>query len=172
MRQIGYAMQFRGSAGPEEGKENQLWARTGSATNALLTALDAGGPQLAIEDAPAERVSFTSSVYMREDGEFTEDGTIDFGAAGTLRFSTVGTGRMGPSAQGRARPRRDRLAGGRRDGAARGRHRDRHLQLHRLRGRRGRGQPVGRPLRCGLTRCGNAAADAQTARAAAARRTA
>ena len=99
MRQIGYAMRFKGSAGPEEGKENQLWARTGSATNALSTALDAGGPQLAVEDAPAERVSFTSSVYMREDGEFTEDGTIDFGAAGTLRFSTVGTGRMGPSAQ-------------------------------------------------------------------------
>ena len=99
MRQIGYAMRFRGSAGPEEGKENRLWARTGSTTNALSTALDAGGPQLAIEDAPAERASFTSSVTMREDGEFTEDGTIDFGAAGTLRFSTVGTGRMGPSAQ-------------------------------------------------------------------------
>ena len=99
MRQIGYAMQFKGSAGPEEGKENQLWARTGSTTNALSTALDASGPQLAVEDAPAERASFTSSVFMREDGEFTEDGTIDFGAAGTLRFSTVGTGRMGPSAQ-------------------------------------------------------------------------
>ena len=99
MRQIGYAMRFKGSAGPEEGKENQLWARTGSTTNALSTALDGGGPQLAVEDAPAERASFTSGVYMREDGEFTEDGTIDFGAAGTLRFSTVGTGRMGPSAQ-------------------------------------------------------------------------
>jgi hypothetical protein len=99
MRQIGYAMQFKGSAGPEEGKENQLWARTGSATNALSTALDAGGPQLSIEDAPGEQASFTSSVQILEDGAFTEDGTIDFGEAGTLDFTTIGTGWMGPSAQ-------------------------------------------------------------------------
>ena len=99
MRQIGYAMQFRGSAGPKEGSDGELAARTGSATARLSTALDAGGPQLSIEDAPGERASFTSSVQILEDGAFTEDGTIDFGAAGTLDFSTVGTGRMGPSAQ-------------------------------------------------------------------------
>ena len=98
MRQIGYAMQFRGSAGPQEGKENELWAKTGSTTNGLSTSLDAGGPQVSMEDASEQRASFTSNVQMLEDGAFTEDGTIDFGEAGTLDFSTIGTGRMGPSA--------------------------------------------------------------------------
>ena len=87
MRQIGYAMQFRGSAGPQEGKENELWAKTGSTTNGLSTALGAGGPQVSMEDASEQRASFTSNVQMLEDGEFTEDGTIDFGEAGTLDFS-------------------------------------------------------------------------------------
>ena len=99
MSQIGYAMQFRGSAGPQEGKENELWAKTGSTTNGLATALGAGGPTLSIDAAPAQRASFTSNVQILEDGTFTEDGTIDFGEAGTLDFTTIGTGWMGPSAQ-------------------------------------------------------------------------
>ena len=98
MRQIGYAMQFRGSAGPQEGKENELWARSASTTNGLSTALGADGPTVSVDDAPAERASFTSGVQIAEDGSFTEDGTIDFGAAGTLDFSTIGSGWMGPSA--------------------------------------------------------------------------
>ena len=99
MRQIGYAMQFRGSAGPQEGKKNELWAKSGSATNSLSTALGAGGPTVSIDEAASQRASFTSNVQILEDGEFTEDGTIDFGEAGTLDFSTIGTGWMGPSAQ-------------------------------------------------------------------------
>ena len=99
MRQVGYAMQFRGSAGPQEGKENELWAKTGSTTKSLSTALGAGGPTVSIDEAASQRASFTSNVQMLEDGEFTEDGTIDFGEAGTLDFSTIGTGWMGPSAQ-------------------------------------------------------------------------
>ena len=99
MSQIGYAMQFRGSAGPQEGKENELWAKTGSTTNSLSTGLGADGPTLSIDSAAAERASFTSNVQMLEDGSFTEDGTIDFGEAGTLHFTTIGTGWMGPSAE-------------------------------------------------------------------------
>ena len=98
MRQIGYAMQFRGSAGPQEGKENELWAKSGSTTMRLSTSLDAGGPQVSTDDASEQRASFTSNVQMMEDGDFTEDGTIDFGAAGTLDFTTIGIGWMGPSA--------------------------------------------------------------------------
>ena len=99
MSQIGYAMQFRGSAGPQEGKENELWAKTGSTTNSLSTALGGGGPSLSIDEAASQRASFTSNVQILEDGEFTEDGTIDFGEAGTLDFSTIGTGWMGASAE-------------------------------------------------------------------------
>ncbi len=99
MRQVGYAMQFRGSAGPQEGKENELWAKSGSTTKSLSTALGAGGPTVSIDEAASQRASFTSNVQILEDGEFTEDGTIDFGEAGTLDFSTIGTGWMGPSAQ-------------------------------------------------------------------------
>ena len=99
MSQIGYAMQFRGTIEQQVGKENELWVKTGSATNSLSTALGAGGPTLTIDDAAAERASFTSRVQMLEDGSFTEDGTIDFGEAGTLHFTTIGTGWMGPSAE-------------------------------------------------------------------------
>jgi len=98
MRQIGYAMQFRGTVEQQVGKEDELWVKTGSTTNSLTTALGAGGPTLAIDEAAAERASFTSKVQMLEDGSSTEDGTIDFGEAGTLHFTTIGTGWMGPSA--------------------------------------------------------------------------
>ena len=99
MSQIGYAMQFRGSAGPKEGSEGELAAKTGSSTNSLTTALGADGPTLSIDEAASQRASFSSNVQILEDGEFTEDGTIDFGEAGTLDFSTIGTGWMGPSAE-------------------------------------------------------------------------
>lgn len=99
MRQIGYAMQFKGSAGPKRGKENELTAKSGSATSGLANSLGARGPRLSIKDGPREKASFKSSVQVLEDGAFTETGTIDFGKAGKLRFSTIGTGWMGPSAE-------------------------------------------------------------------------
>ncbi len=99
MTQIGYAMQFRGSGAPKPGKDNELAARSGSSTTSLTNSFGPGGPRLAVADGAGQAASFDSSVYMLEDGQFTEDGTIDFGEAGSLRFSTIGTGWMGDSAE-------------------------------------------------------------------------
>ena len=41
---------------------------------------------------------FQSRVVFTGDGEFQEDGVIDYGDGDTLEFSTVGSGHIGPSA--------------------------------------------------------------------------
>ena len=99
MKQIGYVMQFKGSGRPKRGSKTELAARSGSATSSLSNSFGARGPRFSIKDGPQEKASFKSNVHVLENGEFTEDGTIDFGTAGKLRFSTIGTGWMGPSAE-------------------------------------------------------------------------
>jgi hypothetical protein len=99
MKQIAYAMQFKGSGAPKRGKKNEMSARSGSSTSSLTNSVGARGPRLAIKDGARPKAAFKSNVQVLKKGEFTEDGTIDFGKGGKLRFSTIGKGWMGPSAE-------------------------------------------------------------------------
>lgn len=99
MRQIAYAMQFKGKGAPKRGKKKELSAKSTSSTSSLANSLGARGPRLSIKDAARPKAAFKSNVQVLRNGQFTEDGTIDFGKAGKLRFSTIGKGWMGPSAE-------------------------------------------------------------------------
>ena len=98
MKQISYVIQFRGSAGPKEGVEGVLSARTSGSASRISTAVDDGSVDATIEAIAGNSVSFVSDVFPNEDGTFTESGTIDFGGGNAFDFSTRGTGAMGPSA--------------------------------------------------------------------------
>ena len=98
MKQISYVIQFRGSAGPKEGEEGVLRARTSGAASAITTSISDSAVDAAIESIAGNTASFESDVFPNEDGSFTESGVINFGGGHGFTFSTRGQGAMGPSA--------------------------------------------------------------------------
>ena len=98
MKQINYVIQFRGSAGPKEGQEGVLEAKTTGKSSKITTYIDGISVDTAIAAAGGGSASFVSDVFPNADGSFTESGTIDFGGGNSFAFSTRGTGEMGPCA--------------------------------------------------------------------------
>jgi len=78
MREIVFALEFRGRAGPVSGSESKRQARTIAPSQALSTVLE-------------------SRVERFGDGSFVEDGTIAYGSAGTVAFETIGRGWVAPA---------------------------------------------------------------------------
>jgi len=98
MKQVIFALQFKGTAGPVEGAEGKLWAKTSASSQVLRTTLGEGGIAGSVEPAGGESITFESEVNSMADGAFVESGTIRYGSAGTVSFRTVGRGTMAPSA--------------------------------------------------------------------------
>jgi hypothetical protein len=101
MREIVFALEFRGRGGPVEGSPNQRRARTTAPSQALRTVLEPGGVTASVEAVPGDRAVLESRVERFPDGTFAEDGTITYGSAGAISFDTVGRGYVGPAADGR-----------------------------------------------------------------------
>jgi hypothetical protein len=97
MRHLVFALQFKGSAGPVEGAEGKLWAKTSASSQVLRTTLAANDIQAAIDSAGGSSAAFESEVQMATDGTFLESGSISYGGAGRVTFKTVGRGVIGPS---------------------------------------------------------------------------
>jgi hypothetical protein len=97
MRQLTFALQFKGSAGPVPGSDTKLQAKTSASGQTLRTALRPGGIDAGVDSLGGEAVRFESEVQMVGDGTFLEAGTIAYGGAGTISFETVGQGILGPS---------------------------------------------------------------------------
>jgi hypothetical protein len=97
MRQLTFALQFKGSAGPVPGSETKLRAKTSASGQTLRTALRASGIEAGVDSLGGEAATFESEVQVVGDGKFLEAGTIAYGGAGTLSFETVGQGILGPS---------------------------------------------------------------------------
>ncbi len=89
MKQLTYAMQFKGSAAPTD------------AANPGVLGVKANGKSvgsaLAGSLVEAGKADFDSTVRMMEEGSFDEDGTISFGNGNSLRFSTLDKGHVAPS---------------------------------------------------------------------------
>jgi hypothetical protein len=100
MKHIVFALQFKGTAGPVEGVEGKLWAKTTATSQTLRTVIGAKSVEPSIEGAGAGTASFESTVQMIGEGTFQESGSIAYGAAGKLAFKTVGRGILGPSPMG------------------------------------------------------------------------
>jgi hypothetical protein len=97
MKDLVFALQFKGKARPVEGVEGKLVARTTAASQILRTALTAKGLQARMESRPGPRATFESEVQMTGAGTFVESGRIRYGKADAVTFKTAGQGVLGAS---------------------------------------------------------------------------
>ena len=97
MKQIIYAMQFKGKAAPTA-SANVMKAATSASSNTITTAIGGAGVQGKIEPAAGGKAEFESEVTITGETSFLEKGTIRFGDGNhRLRFSTVEHGYLGDS---------------------------------------------------------------------------
>ena len=97
MRELVFALEFKGSAAPVPGSETRLRATTSANGQTLRSTLKPDRIEVAIEPAAGERATFESEVEIVGDGAFLESGTIAYGKASKITFKTVGRGVLGPS---------------------------------------------------------------------------
>ncbi len=97
MREIVFALEFRGSAGPSGGSATTRRARTSAPSQTLRTLLGRGGIEAGVEPVSGDEADLDSTVERLPDGGFVEQGTITYGRLGRVSFSTVGRGTVGPS---------------------------------------------------------------------------
>jgi hypothetical protein len=97
MKELVFALEFKGSAAPVPGSDKKLQARTSASSQILRSLLDADGIQAGVQSASGGSASFESEVEIVGDGMFVESGTIRYGDAGQVSFKTVGRGTLGPS---------------------------------------------------------------------------
>jgi hypothetical protein len=98
MKQVMYAMQFRGSAAPKAGATGVIKAATSASSCTLSSIVSAAGVTSTLMPAQGGKASFESEVTLSGETSFTETGTIRFGDSNhSLRFTTVGQGFLGKS---------------------------------------------------------------------------
>lgn len=94
-RQIVFALEFRGQAGPSPGNARRRRARSTAPSQALSTELGRRGITAHVEPRPGAAAVLDSEVERYDDGSFIEWGTIRYGEAGGISFTTVGRGIVG-----------------------------------------------------------------------------
>ena len=97
MRELVFALEFRGTAGAVAGSESRRQARSVAGSQALSTVLGGEGIAARVEPVAGESAVLESRVERFGDGSFVEDGTITYGSAGTVTFETLGRGWVGPA---------------------------------------------------------------------------
>jgi hypothetical protein len=97
MKELVFALEFKGNAAPVPGSDKRLQAKTSATSQTLRSILRADGIQASVESAGAGSASFQSEVDIVGEGMFVESGTIQYGDAGKVSFRTVGRGTLGPS---------------------------------------------------------------------------
>ncbi len=101
MREIVFALEFRGRGGPVPGSSTKRQARTTAPSQAWRAIVGPDGVRAATEPVAGESAVLESRVERAPDGSFVEDGTITYGRAGSVTFDTVGRGHVGPAPDGR-----------------------------------------------------------------------
>jgi hypothetical protein len=94
MRELIYAMRFKGHATPVGSAGNVLKASTTAPSTTLASSVGPHGLASALHPAEGGAATFASEVTFTGATSFIESGTITFGAGNTLRFSTVGAGHL------------------------------------------------------------------------------
>ena len=97
MKELVFALEFRGSAAPVPGSDKKLQAKTSAGSQTLRSVLKADGILVSVESAGGGSATFESEVEIVGDGMFVESGSIRYGDAGKVSFKTVGRGTLGPS---------------------------------------------------------------------------
>jgi hypothetical protein len=97
MREVVFALEFTGLAGPLPGSTSKRWARSRAASQTWSIALRADGIHTRVDVMAGERAELESRIERFGDGTFVEDGTIAYGSAGSVTFETVGRGWVEPA---------------------------------------------------------------------------
>lgn len=97
MREIVFALEFRGVAGPVGASPTIRRARTSAPSQTLRTLIGPGGIEAGMEPQSGDQAVMNSIVERFPDGSFVEEGTITYGPLGGVSFSTAGRGTVGPS---------------------------------------------------------------------------
>jgi hypothetical protein len=97
VREIVFALEFKGSAGPSGGSATIRRARTSATSQTLRTVLGPDGIATGVEPVSGDEAVLDSTVERFPDGSFVEEGTITYGRLGHVSFSTIGKGTVGPS---------------------------------------------------------------------------
>jgi len=97
VREIVFALEFKGRAEPSGGSATTRRARTSSPSQTLHTLLGPAGIEAGVGPMSGDEAVLDSTVERFPDGSFVEEGTITYGRLGWVSFSTVGTGTVGPS---------------------------------------------------------------------------
>jgi len=97
MREVVFALEFRGAAGPVPGSPSERQARSTAPSQTRSTVLGGDGVRARVEPVEGERAVLQSRVERFGDGSFVEAGTIAYGSAGSVTFETLGRGWVGPA---------------------------------------------------------------------------
>jgi len=97
MRELVFALEFRGRAGPVPGSESKRQARSTAPSQTLSTVLEREGVRALVEAMAGDSAVLESRVERFGDGSFVEDGTIAYGTAGSVAFETIGRGWVAPA---------------------------------------------------------------------------
>jgi hypothetical protein len=98
MKQMPYAMQFKGNAAPKAGSQSVIKASTNASSCTISSVVSEGGVTGTIKPIAGGQASFESEVTLLGETSFSEAGTIRFGDSNhMLRFTTVGEGYLGKS---------------------------------------------------------------------------
>ena len=98
MREVVFALEFRGRAG--EGPGGQRLARSVAKSQTLSTVIEPAGVSARVEAVAGESAVLESRIERFGDGTFVEDGTITYGTAGSVSFETIGRGWVGQAPTG------------------------------------------------------------------------
>ncbi len=90
MKELVFALQFKGKARPVEGADGKLAAKTSAGGQVLRTAVTAKGIQVKSESKPGPRATFESEVQITGEGTFVESGRISYGKAGKVAGQFAG----------------------------------------------------------------------------------
>jgi hypothetical protein len=97
VREIVFALEFKGSAGPSGGSGTTRRARTTAPSQLLRTVMAADSIETGVEPVAGDTATLDSTVERFPDGSFVEEGTITYGRFGRVSFATVGRGTVAPS---------------------------------------------------------------------------
>ena len=95
MRELVFALEFRGTAGAGPGGTRR--ARSTAPSQMLTTVLGGDGVHAGTKAVDGEHAVLESVVERFADGTFVEGGTITYGRAGSVTFATVGRGTVAPA---------------------------------------------------------------------------
>ena len=97
MRELVFALEFRGRAEPVDGSATSRRARTFAPSQALRAVMTADAMETGVERVTGDTAHLESTVERFADGSFVEAGIITYGGLGRVSFTTVGKGTVGPS---------------------------------------------------------------------------